>query len=75
MNSEQTILNVIRELSTEKQEALLAHARKLQSDSGTTKAPRISGRGLWAGLNIQLSAEDIEEARREMWKSFPREDF
>jgi hypothetical protein len=26
-------------------------------------------------LNIDLSADDIDEARREMWKNFPRGDF
>ena len=30
-------------------------------------------RGLWRGLGI--TAEDIAEARREMWGSFPREDI
>jgi hypothetical protein len=33
------------------------------------------GRGLWANLNIYLSTEEIDEARREMWKSFSRNDF
>jgi len=31
-------------------------------------------KGLWADLNISLSADDIEENQREMWKDFPRED-
>jgi hypothetical protein len=35
--------------------------------------PRKSLRGLWKGLNI--TEEDIAEARREMWGNFPREDF
>jgi hypothetical protein len=34
--------------------------------------PRKSLRGLWRGLDI--TEEDIAEARREMWGSFPRED-
>jgi hypothetical protein len=33
---------------------------------------RRSLRGLWRGLDI--TGEDIIEARREMWGSFPRED-
>jgi hypothetical protein len=33
---------------------------------------RRSLRGLWRGLDI--TGEDIVEARREMWGSFPRED-
>jgi len=35
--------------------------------------PRKSLRGLWRGLDI--TEEDIAEARREMWGSFPREDI
>jgi hypothetical protein len=31
--------------------------------------------GLWADLNVNVSAEDIDEARREMWGNFPREDI
>jgi hypothetical protein len=34
--------------------------------------PRKSLRGLWKGLDI--TEEEIAEARREMWGSFPRED-
>ena len=34
--------------------------------------PRKSLRGLWRGLDI--TEEEIAEARREMWGNFPRED-
>jgi hypothetical protein len=39
----------------------------------TKQGPRESLRGLWQGVNI--SEEDIAEARREMWGNFPRDDF
>jgi hypothetical protein len=35
--------------------------------------PRKSLRGLWRGLNI--TAQEIDDARREMWGTFPREDI
>jgi hypothetical protein len=35
--------------------------------------PRKSLRGLWRGLDI--TEEEIAEARREMWGNFPREDI
>lgn len=35
--------------------------------------PRKSLLGLWHGLDI--TEEDIQEARQEMWSSFPREDI
>ena len=30
--------------------------------------------GLWKDLGVDVSAEDIDTARREMWGTFPRED-
>jgi hypothetical protein len=36
-------------------------------------APRKSLRGLWRGLDI--TDDDIDQARREMWVAFPREDI
>ncbi len=35
--------------------------------------PRKSLRGLWSGLDV--TEEDIAQARREMWGDFPREDI
>ena len=39
------------------------------------KRPRRSLLGLWADLGSAPSAQDIDEARREMWANFPREDI
>jgi hypothetical protein len=38
----------------------------------SSKKPKRSLYGLWSGVSI--SAEEIDEARREMWGNFPRED-
>lgn len=35
--------------------------------------PRRSLRGIWKGLNI--TADEIAEARKLMWRDFPREDI
>ncbi len=32
-------------------------------------------RGLWKDLGFDLSEEDIDQARREAWACFPREDI
>jgi hypothetical protein len=53
----------------------LAHVKHLREESQEPRKPRKSGRGIWEDLNIDLGAEDIDEARREMWKDFPRNDF
>ena len=73
MNIEQTLLEVVRELPTDQQQEIVAYARRLGSNTGAGKPPRMSGRGLWADLKIDLSADDIDEVRREMLKDFPRE--
>ena len=44
--------------------------RELRSPPGQ---PRKSLRGLWRGLDI--TEEDIDQARREMWGNFPRENI
>lgn len=31
--------------------------------------------GLWQDAGLNLSAEEIDEARHEMWRNFPREDL
>jgi hypothetical protein len=31
--------------------------------------------GLWKDFGISISAEEIDEARREMWRNLPREDI
>jgi len=74
MTLEQSILEAIRTLPQEKQRELLEHAKQLVQTGGAKK-PRKNGKGLWADLKVSVSAEDIDEVRREMWENFPREGF
>ena len=74
MTVEQAILEAVRGLPAEKQQELLSHATRLRVETGSKK-PFKSIKGLWSGLGISLSAEEIEENRLEMWKNFPREDI
>ena len=37
--------------------------------------PLCSLYGLWKDFGVSISTEEIDEARREMWKNFPREDI
>jgi hypothetical protein len=39
------------------------------------KKPFKSVKGLWAGLGVSLSAEEIDQNQRDMWKGFPSEDI
>jgi hypothetical protein len=48
----------------------LAGDTNFRDEAMQPREPRKSGRSLWADLNIDLSAEVSDEARREMWKDF-----
>ncbi len=51
-------------------------AASLAEEAGQQpKQPLRSLYGLWADLNVDISAEDIDQARKEMWGNFPREDI
>lgn len=68
-------LAVVRQLSPVDKARLIERIapdieRELRS---AQSAPRRSLRGLWRGLDI--TADEIVEARREMWGGFPREDI
>jgi hypothetical protein len=69
---EQLLVEKLRGLSPEKKREVLNFAQSLAQDEGRTK-PLTSVEGLWADLNIQITEEDIAEARREMWGNFPRD--
>ena len=69
---ERDVLEQLRALPPDRQRDVLDFAEFLrQKASG--RAPRRSARGLWAGFDLDVSDEDIAEARREMWGNFPRE--
>lgn len=71
---EQTVLTKLRALPVDKQQEVLDFVEFLEQKTGAKK-PRRSVMGLCADLGINISAEDIDEARREMWGNFPREDI
>lgn len=71
---EQTVLTKLRALPVDKQQEVLDFVEFLAQKAGAQK-PRRSLMGLGADLGIDISAEDIDEARREMWGDFPREDI
>jgi hypothetical protein len=67
-----TLVRRLRALPYDKQREVLEFAEFLAHK----QAPKRPGRnveGLWADLDIHITAEDIDEARREMWGNFPRE--
>ena len=69
---EQTLLRQWRSLKPEQQRATLDFVEYLHSKT-PTKQPRRSLLGLCAVPYVRISAEEIAEARREMWEDFPRD--
>lgn len=71
---EQKVLHKLKTLPLDKKQEVLDFAEFLERKN-SAKNQRASLRGLWSDLQINLTEEDINEARREMWNNFPREDF
>ncbi len=79
MSIEQAVLEKLRALPPEKQQEVLDFAAFLQQrtapPANAIPEPRGSIVGLWDELGIDITEEDIAEARRDMWGSFPRDDI
>ncbi|MDQ3181087.1 MAG: DUF2281 domain-containing protein [Acidobacteriota bacterium] len=70
----ESLVEQVENLPIERQREVLDFVEFLQhKEKSNGEKPRKSLRGLWKGVDI--SAEDIDEARREMWGNFPREDI
>ena len=72
MNLEEAVLERLRHLPVDKQQQLLDFAEFLYQKT-TLKTPLRSVRGLCADLKVDISEEDISQARQEMWGNFPRD--
>jgi EAL domain-containing protein (putative c-di-GMP-specific phosphodiesterase class I) len=72
MTIEERVLEKLRDLPADKQKEVLDFVDTLRQKNDIKK-PLRSLRGLWKDLNIQITDEDIAEARREMWGNFPRD--
>lgn len=72
MTIEEAVLEKLRQLPQEKQQEMLDFAEFLQHKT-SSRLPRRSLEGIWEGMNVSISKEEIDEARREMWANFPRE--
>ena len=72
---EETIVEKLRKLPLDRQREALDFVEFLEQETTVPKPPRRSLKGALAHLNVHIRAEDIHEARREMWANFPRERF
>jgi hypothetical protein len=72
MSIEELVLEKLRELPPDKQQEALRLVELLGEEPISAK-PLRGAEGLWADFGIEITEEDIAEARREMWGSFPRD--
>lgn len=72
MSIEKSVLEKLLKLPVDKQREALDFVESLEKKAGERRSRR-SLKGLWADLGVDISPEDIAEARREMWGGFPRE--
>ncbi|MEK6289334.1 MAG: hypothetical protein AABO57_26780 [Acidobacteriota bacterium] len=63
---EQTVVEKLRAVPPEKQQKVLDFVEGFE-ETTVHKQPRRSVKGLWADLGVDITEEDIAQARREMW--------
>lgn len=71
MTIEQQVIERLRELPPEKQREVLDFAASLSKDESPRKLRSLEG--LLEDLNLDITEEDIAQARKEMWGNFPRD--
>ena len=70
-NIQQSVVEILEVLPPDKQQELLHFAKSLQAQN-IAKKPRKNLKGIWSDLEMNLTEDDLAEARREMWGNFPK---
>jgi hypothetical protein len=71
VNIQRSVIEILAVLPPDKQQELLHFAESLQAQN-IAKEPRKSLKGIWSDLEMNLTEEDLAEAKREMWGNFPK---
>ncbi len=74
MTVEEVLIEKIKVLPMNRKQEMLDFAEFL-GQKEVAPIPRRSLYGILADAEVNISDEDIAEARREMWENFPREQF
>lgn len=72
MPVEELVLEKLRTLPPEKQEEVL-HFVEFLAHRHPLPTERQNVEGLWSDLNVDITDQDIDNARKEVWGKFPRE--
>ncbi len=71
MSVPELIAAKVKDLPPEQQQEVLSFVEKLERPAA--KPPLRSPKGIWKDLAFDITSEEIDEARKEMWGSFPRD--
>lgn len=70
------VLDMLRKLPPKERLKVISQALpEIEKNLSAKPQPRKSLHGLWKDLRPSISAAEIDAARKEMWKDFPREDM
>jgi Protein of unknown function (DUF2281) len=69
MTSEEILLETYKILPPNRKQELLDYAKTLEQKEAAGKS-RVSLKGIWADLDVNITEEDIREARNEMWRGY-----
>jgi hypothetical protein len=72
MTIQEAVLKQLQTLSPEDQQKVLHFAHSLQPQEGAG-LQRKDPRGMFERRGVHITAEEIDEARREAWANFPRD--
>jgi hypothetical protein len=72
MTSEEVLLEKIKVLPPDLRKKAIEFVDSLQ-DEARKKSPRVSLKGIWVGMNVNVTEEDIREARNEMWRGYTKD--
>ncbi len=74
MSTQSSIIEKILSLTAEQQREVMEFVESLKKSPNPRPARR-SLMGAFSHLNVHISEEDLAEARHDIWRNFPREDF
>jgi hypothetical protein len=74
MRVEEAVLEKIKAMPPNRKQEVLDFVEFLEAKE-VKPQPRRSLYGILSDLDAEITEEDVEEARKEMWGNFPREHF
>lgn len=72
MTSEEVLLEKFKMLPVNYKQELLDFAEFLSLKKKANQQ-RVSLKGIWTDLNVNITDEDIREARNEMWRGYTKD--